>query len=351
MQDLQELQSILANPRRIAIVTHARPDGDAVGSSLGLWHYLKLRGHDARIVVPNAYAEFLQWLPGQEYIVDAQREGAAASLILDDAELIFCLDFNVPARLEALALKLMKSSATRVLIDHHRDPDHFTRFVWHDVNASSTAELVYTFLDLLGELDAITCEAALCLYVGMLTDTGSFRYSNTTPQTLRIAAALVEFGLDVEDIYARIYQTFSADRLRFFGYCLSEKMQLFPEYQTGLITVTQEELERFRVKTGDTEGLVNFPLNISGILFAVLLIDRGNLRKMSFRSRGEFNVDQFARENFNGGGHKNASGGASSESLEQVEKQLIALLPLQDGLQAVDFPTAVADPDVPLSNS
>ncbi len=335
MQDLTELKQYLSQPRRIAIVTHARPDGDAVGSSLGLYHYLILRGHEVRVVVPNAYADSLAWLPGEETIVDYQKSSAAAALILDDAELIFCLDFNVPARLEAMSQRLLKSSATRVLIDHHRDPDHFTRYVWHDIGASSTAELVYTFLEELGELSMLNRDAALCLYIGMMTDTGSFRYSNTTPATLRVAAALLEFGLDVEEVYERIYHTFSTDRMRFFGHCLVNKMQVFPEYRTGLIVVNQQELEDFRVKTGDTEGLVNYPLSISGIQFAILLIDRGNLRKMSFRSKGSFNVDQFAREHFSGGGHKNASGGASTETLDAVHQRIIQLLPLTQGL-AVD---------------
>ncbi len=332
MQDLHELKSILSRPRRIAIVTHARPDGDAVGSSLGLYHYLILRGHEVRVVVPNAYADFYRWLPGEEFILDHQKSGAASALVLDDAELIFCLDFNVPARLEAMAQRLLKAPATRVLIDHHRDPDHFTRFVWHDIRASSTAELVYTLLREMGELSWLSREAALCLYVGIMTDTGSFRYSNTTPETLRVAAALLEFGLDAEEIYERIFHTFSQDRMRFFGHCLVNKLQIFPEYRTGLIVVNQHELETFRVKTGDTEGLVNYPLSISGVIFAVLLIDRGNLRKMSFRSKGDFNVDQFARDHFSGGGHKNASGGASTESLDAVVDRFLQLLPMTEGL-------------------
>ena len=338
MHDIQELKQLLTQPRRIVIVTHARPDGDAVGSSLGLYHYLMVRGHDVRVVVPNAYAEFYRWLPGEETILDHQKSGAAAALFLDDAEFIFCLDFNVPARLETLAPKLLKAPATRVLIDHHRDPDHFTRYVWHDTAASSTAELVYTLLGEMDELSWLNRDAATCLYVGMMTDTGSFRYSNTTPQTLRVAAALLEFGLDVESIYERIFHTFSEDRLRFFGHCLVNKMQVFPEHRTGLITVTQQELDTFSVRTGDTEGLVNYPLSISGIVFAVLLIDRGNLRKMSFRSKGDFNVDQFAREHFSGGGHRNASGGVSTESLEAVQQKFLALLPQTAGLSEAALP-------------
>jgi bifunctional oligoribonuclease and PAP phosphatase NrnA len=332
MQDIHAIRELLAQPRRIAIVTHARPDGDAVGSSLGLAHGLRSQGHEVTVVVPNAYADFLAWLPGQEAILDHQREPDQAGQALDQAELVFCLDFNVPARLEALAQKLMRSPATRILIDHHRDPEHFTRYRWHDTAASSTAELIYTFLEQLDALHWLNRDAAECLYVGMLTDTGSFRFSSTSPDTFRIAGQLLRYGLDIELIYERIYHTFTEDRMRFFGHSLLNKMQIFAPYRTGLIVINQQELEQFNVRTGDTEGLVNYPLSISGIVFAVLIIDRGNLRKFSFRSKGSFNVDQFARDHFNGGGHRNASGGQSTDSLDRVVEQFIALLPRTAGL-------------------
>ncbi len=332
MQDIHAIRELLAQPRRIAIVTHARPDGDAVGSSLGLAHSLRSREHQVQVVVPNAYADFLAWLPGQEAIIDHQKEPEQAAQALEQAELIFCLDFNVPARLEALAQKLLRSPATRILIDHHRDPEHFTRYRWHDTAASSTAELVYTFLEQLDALSWLNRDAAECLYVGMLTDTGSFRFSSTSPDTFRIAGLLLGYGLDIELIYERIYHTFTEDRMRFFGHSLLNKMQIFPGYRTGLIVINQQELEQYRVRTGDTEGLVNYPLSISGIVFAALIIDRGNLRKMSFRSKGQFNVDQFARDHFNGGGHRNASGGQSTDSLDKVVEQFTALLPHTAGL-------------------
>lgn len=325
--DLRELRALLDEPRTVAVLTHARPDGDAIGSSLGLLHVLRAMGHEGRVVVPNAYADFLRWLPGQELVIDHQLEPDRAAEAVAAADLIFCLDFNTPNRLESLAQRLMKSSATRVMIDHHRDPEPFTRYRCHDITASSTAELVYRWLDALGEAHRIGLDEALCLYVGMLTDTGSFRYSNTSPRTLEVAARLLERGVDVEDCYARIYHTFSEDRMRFFGHCLAHKLQVFPEHRTGLIHVDRAELERFRVRTGDTEGLVNYPLSIQGIVFACLIVDRTNLVKLSFRSKGDVNVDAFARAHFSGGGHKNASGGASNDSLEKTVQRFIGLLP------------------------
>lgn len=327
MSAIRDLSLLQERPRRIVIISHSRPDGDAVGSSLGLYHVLRHQGHEVSVVLPNAFPEFFNWLPGSGQIIDFQLSPAAAGDALDQAEYIFCLDFNVPARLESMSQRFLKTSATRVMIDHHRDPDNFCRYQWHDIAASSTAELIYTFLAELDWLGLLDAEAAVCLYTGVLTDTGSFRFSNTSPQTMRVTAALMEFGLDAEQIYERVYHTFSEDRMRFFGHCLVNKMQIFHQYKTGLIVVNQEELNRFNVGTGDTEGLVNYPLSIYGIVFAVLVIDRGNLRKLSFRSKGQFNVDQFARDHFSGGGHRNASGGFSSQGLDAVVRRFSSLLP------------------------
>ncbi len=328
------LKAQLAEPRSIAIVTHARPDGDAIGSSVGLMLALRQMGHEARVVVPNAYADFLAWLPGLEGVLDHQTQTEQAAQIMAEAELVFCLDFNTPARLESLAQRLLKSDATRVMIDHHRDPEGFTRFRWHDTGASSTAELVYGWLEDMGELHRINRDVATCLYIGMLTDTGSFRYSNTGPRTLRVAAALLEHGVDVEGCYARIYHTFSEDRMRFFGHCLANNMRIFPEYRTGLIHVSRAELECFRVRTGDTEGLVNYPLSIQGIVFSAFIVDRTNLVKLSLRSKGDLNVDAIAREHFSGGGHRNASGGISNTDLDSTVQRFIDLLPTVPGLTA-----------------
>jgi phosphoesterase RecJ-like protein len=333
-QQAADLKALLAEPRSIAILTHARPDGDAMGSSLGLMLVLRQMGHEARVIVPNAYADFLAWLPGLEGVLDHQTQTEQAAEILAEAEVVFCLDFNTPGRLESLAQRLLKSDATRVMIDHHRDPDAFTRFRWHDTGASSTAELVYAWMEDMGELDRLNLDVATCLYIGMLTDTGSFRYSSTGPRTLRVAAALLEHGVDVETCYARIYHTFSEDRMRFFGHCLVNKMQVFPEYRTGLIHVNRAELERFNIRTGDTEGLVNYPLSIQGIVFSAFIVDRTNLVKLSLRSKGDLNVDAIAREHFSGGGHRNASGGISSTDLESTVQKFIDLLPTIPGLKA-----------------
>lgn len=333
MKPLSELTQLLKTNQRIAIIGHARPDGDAIGSSLGLYHYLKSQGHEARVVVPNGYAEFLKWLPGEDTIVDYQKEGAAGALILDSADIIFCLDFNDPARVENMTRKLVASEAVKVMIDHHRDPKEFTDYRFWDDSASSTAELIWRFLEELGESDKVTYDTAVNLYTGMMTDTGCFRYSNTSPRTLEIASKLLAFKLDVETMYSRIYHTFTEDRLRFFGHCLTNKMQIFPEYHTGVIHVSRQELTDFNVRTGYTEGLVNYPLSIEGIRFSTLIIDRTSQIKLSFRSKGEYNVEQFASAHFEGGGHRNASGGSSHLDLEQTLAKFISLLPEQEGLK------------------
>lgn len=337
-RQIDQIKPLLKSRKRIAIVCHARPDGDAIGSSLGLYHYLKHLGHEVRVVVPNSYAEFLQWLPGDDTVIDHYKQSAAGSLMVDSAEIVFCLDFNNPTRVEGLTKVLRKTKAIKIMIDHHRDPEPFAKFRYWDPEASSTAELIYEFICDMGD-GAIFSEhkerfkdLALCLYVGMLTDTGSFKYTNTSPKTFRIAGDLLAFRLDIEEINDRIYNTFTTDRLTFFGYCLSEKMEIFPEYKTGLIHVTKEEIERFRVKTGYTEGLVNYPLSIKGIVFAVLIIDRISQIKLSFRSKGNFDVERFAKANFSGGGHEKASGGSSKETLEETVARFKALLPLEPGL-------------------
>ena len=312
---------------RIVITTHARPDGDAIGSSLGLCHYLRKKGHEAKVVVPNSYADFLRWIPGQELVLDYQRSRSECTKVFKQADIIFCLDFNHPDRIESLRKELDESRAPVVMIDHHRNPSDFAKWQYWSIEASSTAELVFDFITLvMGDEGLMDKDIATGLYTGILTDTGSFQYNSTTPNTHRVTSELLKFGLDKKGIYDRIYSTFSEDRLRFFGHCLSNKMEIFPEFQTGLIWVTQEEINRFRVRTGDTEGLVNYPLSIQGVIFSALIIDRIAQIKISFRSRGDYSVEQFAKRHFSGGGHKNASGGTSYDSLDVTVarfKQLI----------------------------
>jgi phosphoesterase RecJ-like protein len=333
MEDLGSyLKLFLSVPRKIVILGHARPDGDALGSTVALATYYRKLGHDAQVIVPNDYAEFLKWLPNLDLVTDNQREGSKATALLDEAELVFCLDFNDPARLEYLSGKFKHSRAMRIMIDHHKNPQDFTRYRYWDDNASSTAELIYRFIEEFGDIKLIDKDIATCLYTGVLTDTGSFRYSNTSSQTLRIVADLMEFDLDTAQIYDRVYNTFSQDRLRFFGYCFSEKMKVFPELQSAVIWVSEDELNRFNVRPGDTEGLVNFPLTIKGIIFACLIVDRSSQIKLSFRSKGDFNVEQFAKSHFQGGGHFNASGGASQQSLDETLQRFIDLLPETKGL-------------------
>lgn len=327
MEKLAEIKLLLASPKKIVITTHHKPDGDAIGSSLGLWHYLKAKGHEVQVITPTDYAHFLEWLPGNEEVIIFEQNPTKATPLVEAAELIFCLDFNQLQRMNKMGELIAGLETPKVMIDHHLDPDDFADFILSDTSASSTAQLIYQFIDMLGETDMINLEGATNLYIGIMTDTGSFRYPNTTAEVHRITAALLDKGVQNTEAHELIFDSFSENRMRFFGYCITEKLQVIPEYSVALISVTAEELKRFHVKTGDSEGLVNFPLAIEGIVFAALIIDRTQLVKLSLRSKGDFPVNQICKKHFKGGGHKNAAGGSSTESLEATVKKFIEILP------------------------
>lgn len=296
---------------------HQKPDGDAMGSSLGLYHFLLQFGHTITVISPTNWASFLNWMPGCKSVLDYERDTEKANTLIDNADWIFCLDFNVISRTKRMEDKLTNAKAKRILIDHHQEPQT-TAFAYgvSDTSKSSTAEMVYDFIVGSGFTDKINKDVAACLYAGVMTDTGSFRFPSTTASVHNMVAGLKEKGLEHSIVHEALFDNFTENRFRFIGNVLLNRMEVFYEYNTALIAVPQADLIKYDIKTGDTEGLVNFPLSIEGIKLAAIIIDRGEERKCSFRSKGSFDVNTFARKYFNGGGHYNAAGGSSKEPLE-----------------------------------
>jgi phosphoesterase RecJ-like protein len=303
---------------KIVITTHHKPDADALGSSLGLYNFLTQMGIPSTVVSPTDYGDFLKWMPGEKHVVNFEKDKAHASKLVLEADFIFCLDFNALKRINEMGTVVAASPAKKVLIDHHLEPEDFAGYGSWTTQVSSTCELVVKFITDLGETDNITPDVAACLYAGMMTDTASFRHASTFPSTHRTAALLLEKGAKPNLIHEEIYDNYSLSRTKFIGHCLSEKLEVLPGLNTVLITITSEELDRYHVITGDTEGLVNYGLSIKDIRLSVLIVDRKVLRKMSFRSKGNFPANELARKYFNGGGHFNAAGGESPEPLAKV---------------------------------
>ena len=298
---------------------HQKPDGDAMGSTLGLYHFLLQLGHDAKVISPTNWASFIGWMPGINTVLDYERQTDISNGLIKNADWIFCLDFNTLSRTKRMEEALNEATGERILIDHHREPQE-EKFAYgiSDTGKSSTCEMVYDFIMNSGHSNKITDEVAQCLYAGVMTDTGSFRFPSTTASVHRMVAHLKELGLIHAPIHEALFDNGSEARLRFIGNVLLNRMEVFYEYNTALISVPQQDLIKFDIKTGDTEGLVNYPLSIEGIKLAAIIIDRGEERKCSFRSKGEFDVNTFARTYFNGGGHFNAAGGATTDSLEKA---------------------------------
>jgi phosphoesterase RecJ-like protein len=328
MQNVAAFRDFMNTPKKAVIVTHFKPDADALGSSLGLWNYLKLKGHDAVVITPSDYPEFLSWMAGNNQVIVFNKDKISVTeKYVNQADVIFCLDFNSLKRINEMGEMVGKSAAKKVLIDHHLEPESFADFEQWDTKAASTAELIYLLIEQLGDASLINNNIADCLYAGIMTDTGSFRHPNTTPQVFNVAASLVAKGADPAKVSKLIYDTNSLERLRLMGFVLSEKLQVIPEFRTAVITLNAEELKKYGSQTGDTEGLVNFGLAIKGIKLSVLISDRKENIKLSFRSLGEFSVNDFARKHFEGGGHKNAAGGQTSLTLDQTLKKFLDLLP------------------------
>lgn len=323
-----KFKALIKKSSNIVIVTHYNPDGDAMGSSLALYNYLVKTEKNVTIVTPNNYPEFLRWLPGNKKVVEFSNNQKKAATIIAKSDLIFTLDFNNYSRLEGLGELLKNSTANKILIDHHQQPDMYATLMYHDVKACSTCELVYEFIVGLGGKKLIDKNIASCLYTGIMTDTGSFRYDSVTPSTHHILAHLLETGITPSDIHSAVYDTYSESRVKLLGYCLTEKMVVIPEMQTAYISLTEKELQKFSHQKGDTEGIANYPFSIKGITFCAFFSEGEGKIKISFRSKGKFDVNQFARKYFNGGGHINAAGGrGTSTDLQVIINEFLSLLP------------------------
>lgn len=329
MQDIEAIGAVIGQPQTVLITTHQNPDADAMGSSLGLAGYLRKRGHRVTVVTPTDYGQNLHWLPGNEGVIAfEEKRRIAVSQLMDEADLIFCLDFSALDRIRDLAPMVRQARARKVMIDHHLEPEAFADLMLWDPTAAATAELVYRLIVDLGDKDLLDVPIAECLYAGLMTDTGSFRHSNTTGDVHRMAADLLDLKIDVSSIHRRIFDNVSIDKFRLLGYVLNEKLKVLPEYKFAYITLTDNELKRYRSKTGDTEGMVNYALAVEGVVMACILIDRVDEIRLSFRSVGEFSVRELASSHFGGGGHRNAAGGRSKLSLAEAEQKLLTVLPL-----------------------
>lgn len=317
---ITQLRNLLNDAQHIVVTCHVSPDGDAIGSMLAMTHYLLRNGKQVTSVAPNYYPDFLRWMPGTERVLCYEHNEEQVDALLATADLFICLDFNAAHRMEMLTPAVMNHPAPKVMIDHHLEPEDFAVLTFSSPVMSSTCELLFSILIRLDGIDALTQEEAVCLYTGMMTDTGGFTYNSNRSDIYHIIAQLLDKGIDKDKIYRNIYYTYSADRFRLMGYMLYVKMEVFHAYHAALITLDRAEQRRFCNKKGDTEGFVNIPLQISGMKLSVFL--RENTEKdtvrVSLRSVDDFPCNQMAAEFFNGGGHLNASGGELACSMDEA---------------------------------
>lgn len=322
IQDIQAIQLLLATPKKIAIIPHRGPDGDAMGSTLGLYHFLLKNKHHPVVVSPNEFPDFLAWMPGAETVKIFEKDKQNCTKILEEAELIFTLDFNALHRTGEMEHVLAKLKAPFVMIDHHQKPDDYAVVTYSDTSFGSTCEMLYNFISFLGKKEDIDKTIGTCIYTGILTDSGSFRFPKTTGTTHRIVAELIDLGVENTEIPSLLFDNSSFGRLQILGRAL-QNMIVLTEHKTAYTTLTQDELNSFDYVKGDTEGIVNYGLSIKGIVFTAIFIENKEEKiiKISFRSQGDFDVNQFARDHFNGGGHRNAAGGKSEASMEETKKK------------------------------
>ncbi|VBB46782.1 Phosphoesterase RecJ domain protein [uncultured Paludibacter sp.] len=327
---VHKIKNEIEDAENIVVVTHVGPDGDAMGAALGLWHFLMTENKSTKVIVPSPPPNFLMWMPGAEHILiyryaESQQE---ADELIANADLIFAVDFNAANRLSGMADVVIASKARKVMIDHHLNPENFVNITISHPNISSTSELIFRLICRMGYFHKINLACAECIYTGMMTDTGGFTYNSNHEEIYTIIYELIKLGIDKDKIYQNVYSTYSADRMRLMGYCLYQKMKVYPEYQAALITLTKDELQQFNYDNGDAEGFVNIPLSIKGIIFSVFMREDPDKIKVSLRSEGTFPTNKFAAEFFGGGGHLNASGGESYTTLEEAVKIFEEGLPL-----------------------
>ncbi|GAA3615733.1 bifunctional oligoribonuclease/PAP phosphatase NrnA [Flavivirga amylovorans] len=327
-QDISSIKQLLSSKKKIVIVPHKNPDGDAIGSTLGLYHYLLKGNHQVNVLVPNDYPTFLKWIPGNDTILKHDSQTKKCDTLIEEADIIFTLDFNAFHRTGSMESVLTKSKALKIMIDHHQAPDDYATYMFSDVTMSSTCEMVYHFIDMLGDTSLIDTNISTCLYVGIMTDTGSFRFLSTTSKTHQIVAQLIEKGANNTEIHNNIYDTNSYERLQLLG-CALSNLKVIPESKTAYITLSQEELYRYDYKKGDTEGVVNYALSLKDTVLAAIFIEdkQEGIIKISLRSKGNFSVNELSRAHFSGGGHTNAAGGKSHLSMEDTVAKFISILP------------------------
>ncbi|MDR3060933.1 MAG: bifunctional oligoribonuclease/PAP phosphatase NrnA [Dysgonamonadaceae bacterium] len=325
--DIQNTKKYIDNVDRIVIVSHLSPDGDAIGSSLGLYHFLLEMDKSVNVIVPNEFPDFLKWLKGTHDIINDEKSHEIAVETIDAAELIFCMDFNILKRIGDLGPLVEQSKAKKVMIDHHLDPGDFCNVTMSYPEISSTSEIVFRLICRMGFFEDINKECAECIYTGMMTDTGAFTYNSNSDQIYYIISELLKKGIDKDAIYSRVYNTYTVNRVRLMGFLTYKKMKVYEDCKTALLTLSRDEQYRFNVKKGDTEGFVNIPLSIENIVFSVFIREDKDLIKISFRSKGNFPCNEFASAHFGGGGHKNASGGEFYGNLEDAIALFESVLP------------------------
>jgi len=327
-EDINSIKALLSSPKAIVIIPHKNPDGDAIGSTLGLYHYLKKSNHQTSVIAPNDYPDFLKWIPGETSILKYDNQTEESDILINDADIIFTLDFNSFGRIGDMQGAVANSEAIKIMIDHHQQPDDYAKYMYSDVSMSSTCEMVYNFIEMLDDLDKIDADIATCLYTGIMTDTGSFRFPSTTSATHHIIGNLIKKGANNSEIHNNIMDTNSYERTQLLGRALSN-LKVIPEYRTAYITLSQDELNLFNFKKGDTEGFVNYGLSLKGIIFAAIFIEnhQENIIKISLRSKGDFSVNELSRTHFSGGGHTNAAGGKSDLNMNDTIDKFISILP------------------------
>tara|TARA_B110000305_G_scaffold96564_1_gene108866 strand:+ start:79 stop:1098 length:1020 start_codon:yes stop_codon:yes gene_type:complete len=328
-EDILIINKILSTSKKIVVIGHKNPDGDAVGSCLGLCNFLKQKGHQVQVVMPNDFPDFLKWIPEATTIINYEQNFEDTKTAIQQAEIIFTLDFNALNRTGNLATELEQVTADFILIDHHQQPDDYALVTYSDVEMCSTSEMVFHFMEKLKGIQLLNKKIATQLYAGIMTDTGSFRFSTTTATTHRVIANLIEAGAENACIHQNVYDTNSPDRLKLLGTALNN-IVILPQFRTAYITISQNELNNNNFKKGDTEGFVNYALSISGVIFAIIFIEnkKEDIVKISLRSKGDFSVNEFSRNHYNGGGHTNAAGGRSLKKLPETIEEFISILSL-----------------------
>ncbi len=329
IEEKQRFEDFMASPRKVVIVCHQNPDGDAMGSSLGLFHYLNKKNHEVTVISPTEVPEYLRWMPDADKVLDFENyeQNDKAKRSIEKADIIFCLDFSVLNRTKNVESFIKKAKALKVVVDHHEEPEQFADFMYWNVKAASTCELIFAMIENLGDRKLVDKTIATCLHTGLITDTGSFRFDSVSQEVHRVAGELVSEGVEVNKIHRSLFDNNDLSRLRLMGYVFNQKLVLLPEFGVAYMTISADELKEYQSKSGDTEGIVNFGLGIKGVKVAAIFVERNDLIKISFRSVDTVSVSEFSRKYFDGGGHHNAAGGRSKMSLEQTVEKFVSLIP------------------------